>query len=70
MGRHEPDGLNRRRHLERRAFVRLGQNLGSLTTGKWADIVAVSGNPLQDIENMQKVRFVMKNGVIYKNYEK
>ena len=43
------------------------KNLGSLTAGKWADIVAVSGNPLQDIENMQKVTFVMKNGVIYKN---
>jgi imidazolonepropionase-like amidohydrolase len=42
------------------------KNLGSLTTGKWADIVAVSGNPLQDIENMQKVKFVMKNGVIYR----
>jgi imidazolonepropionase-like amidohydrolase len=42
------------------------KNLGSLTMGKWADIVAVSGNPLQDIENMQKVVFVMKNGVIYK----
>ncbi len=41
-------------------------HLGSLTAGKWADIVAVSGNPLQDIENMQKVVFVMKNGVIYK----
>jgi len=43
------------------------KHLGSLTTGKWADIVAVAGNPLVDIENMQKVVFVMKNGVIYKN---
>jgi imidazolonepropionase-like amidohydrolase len=42
------------------------KNLGSLTVGKWADIVAVSGDPLQDIHNMQKVVFVMKNGVIYK----
>ena len=41
------------------------KHLGSLTTGKWADIVAVSGNPLSDIENMQKAVFVMKNGVIY-----
>ena len=41
------------------------KHLGSLTTGKWADIVAVSGDPLSDIENMQKVVFVMKNGVIY-----
>jgi imidazolonepropionase-like amidohydrolase len=42
------------------------KNLGSLTVGKWADIVAVSGDPLKDIHNMQKPVFVMKNGVIYK----
>ena len=42
-------------------------NLGSLTAGKWADIVAVPGDPLQDIHNMEKVVFVMKSGVIYKN---
>jgi len=42
------------------------KNLGSLTIGKWADIVAVSGDPLRDIHNMQKVVFVMKNGVIYR----
>lgn len=42
------------------------KNLGSLTVGKWADIVAVSGDPLKDIHNMQQVVFVMKNGVIYK----
>ncbi len=42
------------------------KNLGSLTTGKWADIVAVSGDPLKDIHNMEKVVFVMKNGVVYR----
>lgn len=42
------------------------KNLGSLTLGKWADIVAVSGDPLKDIHNMQKTVFVMKDGVIYK----
>ncbi len=42
------------------------KKLGSLTPGKWADIVAVSGDPLSNIENMQKVVFVMKNGLIYK----
>ena len=41
-------------------------HLGSLTVGKWADIVAVSGDPLKDIHNMQKVVFVMKNGVVYR----
>lgn len=42
------------------------KNLGSLTVGKWADIVAVSGDPLKDIKAMEKVVFVMKNGVVYK----
>ncbi|HJY29891.1 MAG TPA: amidohydrolase family protein [Pyrinomonadaceae bacterium] len=42
------------------------KHLGSLQTGKWADIVAVSGDPLASIENMQKVVFVMKNGVVYR----
>lgn len=42
------------------------KNIGSLTLGKWADIVAVSGDPLRDIENIQKVVFVMKNGIVYK----
>jgi imidazolonepropionase-like amidohydrolase len=42
------------------------KNLGSITVGKWADIVAVSGDPLKDIHNMEKVVFVMKNGVVYR----
>lgn len=42
------------------------QNLGSLTVGKWADIVAVSGDPLKDIHDIQKITFVMKNGIIHK----
>ncbi|HZM98145.1 MAG TPA: amidohydrolase family protein, partial [Pyrinomonadaceae bacterium] len=43
------------------------KKLGSLTPGKWADIVAVSGDPSKDIEDIQKVVFVMKNGVVYRN---
>src|SRR2546421_8011263 len=42
------------------------KNLGSLTVGKWADIVAVSGDPLKDIHAMERVVFVMKNGVVYR----
>jgi imidazolonepropionase-like amidohydrolase len=42
------------------------KNLGSITAGKWADIVAVSGDPLKDIHNMEKLVFVMKNGVVYR----
>jgi len=42
------------------------KNLGSLTVGKWADIVAVNGDPLRDIHAMEKPVFVMKNGVVYR----
>jgi imidazolonepropionase-like amidohydrolase len=42
------------------------KDLGSVTTGKLADLVAVPGNPLEDISLMKKVSFVMKDGVIYK----
>jgi imidazolonepropionase-like amidohydrolase len=42
------------------------KDLGSVTTGKLADLVAVPGNPLEDISLMKKVSFVMKEGVIYK----
>ena len=39
---------------------------GSLEAGKWADIIAVDGNPLADIKVLQDVKFVMKSGVVYK----
>lgn len=42
------------------------KDLGSLTAGKLADVVAVPGNPLDDISLMKRVSFVMKDGVIYK----
>jgi imidazolonepropionase-like amidohydrolase len=42
------------------------QDLGSITPGKFADIVTVPGNPLEDISIMRKVSFVMKQGVVYK----
>ena len=38
-----------------------------IEAGKWADIVAVSGDPLRDIAELQKVKFVMKGGVIFKD---
>jgi imidazolonepropionase-like amidohydrolase len=42
-------------------------NVGTIEAGKWADIVAVSGDPLKDITELQKVVFVMKGGAVYKN---
>ncbi len=43
------------------------KQIGSLATGKWADIVAVPGDPLQDIHVMEHPVFVMKNGYVYKS---
>lgn len=40
--------------------------LGSVETGKLADLIAVDGNPLQDVKTLQTVRFVMKDGKVYK----
>ncbi|MEP1094060.1 MAG: amidohydrolase family protein, partial [Cyclobacteriaceae bacterium] len=47
----------------------LGQEdkFGSIKKGLFADIVAVPGDPLKDITVMQKVNFVMKEGIVYKN---
>jgi len=43
------------------------KNIGSLAPGKWADVVAVPGDPTKDITVMEKPSFVMKGGVVYKN---
>lgn len=40
--------------------------LGSLQPGKYADIIAVSGDPLEDIRVLENVKFVMKEGKVYK----
>jgi imidazolonepropionase-like amidohydrolase len=45
----------------------LFEKTGSLQAGKWADIVAVPGNPLKDIHATEKVMFVMKEGTVFKN---
>jgi imidazolonepropionase-like amidohydrolase len=40
--------------------------IGALKPGYWADVIAVSGDPLDDISALQRVSFVMKGGVIYR----
>lgn len=42
-------------------------NVGSIEKGKFADIIAVSGNPLQDVTEMERVRFVMKGGLVMRD---
>ncbi len=41
--------------------------LGTIEKGKLADIIAVDGDPIKDVKAMSMVKFVMKNGVVYKN---
>ncbi len=42
-------------------------NIGVIEKGKWADVIAVDGDPSKDISVIGKVKFVMKAGVVYKN---
>ena len=44
-----------------------GDKVGTVEPGKFADIIAVSGDPLRDITEMERVKFVMKGGVVHKN---
>ncbi|MEA5260676.1 amidohydrolase family protein [Arcicella aquatica] len=41
--------------------------IGSISKGKFADIIAVEGNPLENVSILEKVKFVMKDGITYKN---
>ena len=41
--------------------------IGTIVPGAFADIIAVSGDPLRDINELKKVRFVMHDGVTFKN---
>ena len=45
----------------------LAQQIGALAPGLQADLVAVDGNPLQDITALRRVVFVMKGGKVYKH---
>ena len=47
-------------------LLKKSRDLGSVEAGKYADIIAVHGDPLQDMAVMQKVDFVMKAGTVYR----
>jgi imidazolonepropionase-like amidohydrolase len=44
-----------------------GDRVGSIERGKYADFVAVSGNPANDVTELERVRFVMKGGEVFRN---
>ncbi|WP_346836780.1 amidohydrolase family protein [Microbulbifer sp. SAOS-129_SWC] len=50
-------------------LLNMQDELGSISEGKQADIIAVAGNPLEDISELQRVKFVMKGGEVYKQPE-
>jgi imidazolonepropionase-like amidohydrolase len=47
-------------------ILQMSDKIGTLEAGKWADIVATDENPLQQIKTMEKVSFVMKDGIVIK----
>jgi imidazolonepropionase-like amidohydrolase len=44
----------------------LGADLGAIAPGKYADIIAVDGDPTSDVAVLEHVDFVMKAGVVYR----
>lgn len=42
-------------------------DLGAIEPGKFADIIAVAGDPLRDITELERVRFVMKGGEVFRD---
>jgi len=55
--------------LEASRLLKVDDRLGTLEAGKIADIVAVKGNPIDDIRATRDVVFVMKDGVVFKTPE-
>jgi imidazolonepropionase-like amidohydrolase len=47
-------------------LIGASDRIGSIQPGRFADLVAVAGNPLTDISELRRVTFVMKGGVVFK----
>jgi imidazolonepropionase-like amidohydrolase len=45
----------------------MADKIGALEPGKYADLIAVTGDPLKDITELQRVKFVMKGGEVFKD---
>lgn len=61
----KPADILRSATLDAATMLRMQDKIGSVEAGKLADLVAVEGNPLEDLKVMQKVVFVMKDGKVY-----
>jgi Imidazolonepropionase and related amidohydrolases len=62
----KPDEILRSATVNAAQLLQMDKKIGSLQVGKLADIVAVDGNPLEDISAMRRVVFVMKDGAVYR----
>lgn len=65
-------GMNKMEAIESATIIaaehiEMADKIGTLESGKFADIIAVDGNPLEKIEELRDVDFVMKGGQVYKN---
>lgn len=65
MGGMTPAEVMRAATIDGARIIGIDQDLGSLETGKLADLVVLDANPLADIKNTNSVRWVMKNGELY-----
>jgi imidazolonepropionase-like amidohydrolase len=52
---------------EAAALIGIENQAGAIEPGHWADVIAVDTNPLEDISVLGRVKFVMKDGKVYRN---
>lgn len=61
----KPEDILKSATISAAELIGISAKTGSIEEGKWADIIAVKGNPLQDIQLMENVEFVMKEGKVF-----
>ena len=65
QGRHDARGRHPRSHIDAATLLDRASRIGSLEPGKDADIIAVAASPLDEVTVLERVRFVMRQGVIH-----